>query len=137
MWLCPAGLMIGLLLFPRESIFQNLGTRFLFRGEGCDTLGVCTVVVYLFYASCAWLLEKGSFYKYKGYMCNYDFMQGPSCSYIWIGCAIIAFVEGVFAKCGVIITWQETFQISPRLKWNFIEKVKFPLNSNSLLCFQN
>ena len=31
----------------------NLGTRFLFRGEGCDTLGVCTVVVYLFYASCA------------------------------------------------------------------------------------
>ena len=31
----------------------NLWTRFLFRGEGYDTLGVCTVVVYLFYASYA------------------------------------------------------------------------------------
>jgi hypothetical protein len=61
-------------------------------------------------------LKKDLFVIIKGYMCNYDFMQGPFCSYISIGCAIIAFVEGVFAKCGVIITWQETFQISPSLK---------------------
>ena len=49
------------------------------------------------------LLEKGSFCKYKGYMCNYDFMQGPFCSYICIGCEIIAFVEGVFAKFSAFI----------------------------------
>ena len=48
----------------------------------CDTLGVCTVVVYLFMHHVLELLEKGSFCKYKGYMCNYDFMQGPFCSYI-------------------------------------------------------
>ena len=28
------------------------------------------------------LLEKGFFCKYKGYMCNYDFMQGPLYSFI-------------------------------------------------------
>ena len=72
------------------------------------------------------LFEKGSFCKYKGYMCNYDFMQGPFYSYIWIDCEIIAFVEGVFAKCGVIITWQETFQISLNLKWNYFEFDKIP-----------
>jgi len=26
----------------------NLGARFLFRGEGCDTLGVCTIKLHLF-----------------------------------------------------------------------------------------
>ena len=31
------------------------------------------------------LLEKGSFCKYKGYMCNYNFMQGPFYSYAeWV-----------------------------------------------------
>ena len=58
------------------------------------------------------LLEKGSFYKYKGYLCNYDFMQGPLYSFIGIGCVIIAFVEGVFVKYSVIITWQEIFYFS-------------------------
>ena len=62
------------------------------------------------------LLEKGSFCKYKGYMCNYNFMQSPFCSCILIGCEIIALVEGVFAKCSVIITWQEYFQFSLSLK---------------------
>ena len=62
------------------------------------------------------LLEKGSFCKYKGYMCNYDFMQGPFYSYIRIGCEIIAFMEGVFLKCSVIIAWQENFQFSISLK---------------------
>ena len=36
------------------------------------------------------LLKKDLFVIMKGYMCNYDFMQGP----FWN----IAFVEGVFAK---------------------------------------
>ena len=82
------------------------------------------------------LLEKGSFYKYKGYMCNYDFMQGPFCSYIWIGCEIIAFVEGVFAKCSVIITWQETFQFNLSLKWICIEKDKIPGIQNPFHVFK-
>ncbi len=61
-------------------------------------------------------LNKDLFVIIKGYMCNIDFMQGSFYSLIGIECVIIAFVEGVFAKCGVIITWQETFQISPSLK---------------------
>ena len=32
-------LMLGMLLFPRESIVQNLGTRFFLRGVGCDGPG--------------------------------------------------------------------------------------------------
>ena len=82
------------------------------------------------------LLEKGSFCKYKGYMCNYEFMQGPFYSYIWIGCEIIAFVEGVFAKYSVIITWQETFQISLSLKWICIEKDKIPGIQNTSYVFK-
>ena len=31
------------------------------------------------------LLEKDFFVIIKGYMCNYNFMQGPFCSYVeWI-----------------------------------------------------
>ena len=82
------------------------------------------------------LFEKGSFCKDKGYMCNYDFMQGPFYSFIWIGWVIIAFVEGVFAKCGVIITWQETFQISLNLKWNYIEFDKIPGIQNPFYVFK-
>ena len=74
---------------------------------------------------CLNCLKKDLFVNIKGSMCNYDFMQGPFYSLIWIGCAIIAFVEGVFANFSAIIAWQETFQISPSLKWNSIEKVKF------------
>ena len=73
---------------------------------------------------CLFCLKKDLFVIIKGYMCNIDFMQGSFYSLIWIECVIIAFVEGVFAKCGVIITWQETFQISLSLKWNCIEKDK-------------
>ena len=51
------------------------------------------------------LLEKGSFCKYKGYMCNYDYM-----------CAIIAFVEGVFAKFSAFIAWQQILLLSLSLK---------------------
>ena len=67
------------------------------------------------------LLEKGSFCKYKGYMCNYDFVQGPFCSYVWIGCAIIAFVEGVFEKFSAFITRQQILLLSLKLKWNYLE----------------
>ena len=62
------------------------------------------------------LLEKGSFCKYKGYMCNYDFMQGPLYSFIGIGCGIIALVEDIFANCSAIIAWQENFHFSLSLK---------------------
>ena len=58
------------------------------------------------------LLEKGSFCEYKCYLCNYDFMQGPLYSFIGIGCVIIAFVEGLFEKCSVIITWQQNLHFS-------------------------
>ena len=84
---------------------------------------------------CLICLKRDFFCKYKGYMCNYDFMQGPFYTYIWIGCGIIAFVEGVFAKCSVIIAWQENFHFSLSLKWIYIEKDKIPWNSKSLLCF--
>ena len=50
---------------------------------------------------------------------------------------IIAFVEGVFANCSVIIAWQEIFQFSLDLKCFCIEKDKSPLNSNSLYVFKN
>ena len=43
-------------------------------------------------------MKKDIFVNIEGYMCNYDFMQGTFYSLIWIGCAIIDFVEGVFAK---------------------------------------
>ena len=74
---------------------------------------------------CLFYLKKDLFVIIKGYMCNYDFMQGTFCSYFWIGCAIIAFVEGAFAKFSAFIAWQESLQFSPSLKWNFIEKTKF------------
>ena len=82
-------------------------------------------------------LKKDLVVNIKGYMCNYDFMQGPLYSFIWIGWMIIAFVEGVFAKYSVIITWQENFYFSLSLKWNYLEKEKNPLNSKSFLCVQN
>ena len=82
------------------------------------------------------LLEKGSFCKYKGYMCNYDFMQGPFYSYIWIGCEIIAFVEGVFAKFSAFIAWQQILLLSLSLKWNCIEKDKIPGIQNPFHVFK-
>ena len=62
------------------------------------------------------LLEKESFCKYKGYMCNYDFMQGPFYSLIWIECAIIAFVEGVFAKFQCIYYMAANFAFKSKFK---------------------
>ena len=65
---------------------------------------------------CLNCLKKDLFVNIKGYMCNYDFMQGPLYSFIGIGCVIIAFMEGVFVKYSVIITWQEIFYFSLDLK---------------------
>ena len=61
-------------------------------------------------------LKKDLFVNIKGYMCNYDFMQGPFISFILIGWVIIAFVEGLFAKFSAIIAWQENFHFSLSLK---------------------
>ena len=66
------------------------------------------------------LLKKDLFVIMKGYMCNYDFMQGPFYSYILIGCEIIAFVEGVFAKCGAFIAWQPFFAFESRVEVNLL-----------------
>ena len=70
-------------------------------------------------------------------MCKYKFMQCPFYNLIWIGCANVAFVEGLFAKFSVIITWQKVLLFSLKLRWICFRKDKSPLNSNSLLCFQN
>ena len=70
-------------------------------------------------------------------MCNYDLMLGLFYNLIWVGKANIAFVEGVFEKCSVIITWQQTLLFSPDLKWICLEKDKSPLNSNPLYVFKN
>ena len=82
------------------------------------------------------LLEKWSFCKYKGYMCNYDFIQGPFYSYIWIGCGIIAFVEGVFAKFSAFIAWQQNLLLNVSLKWICIEKDKIPRIQNLSYVFK-
>ena len=75
--------MIGLFLFPREVYRSESRGEIPFRGEGCDTLGVCTIkTAFVCYASCVNCLKKDLFCKYKGYMCNYDFMQGPFYSFI-------------------------------------------------------
>ena len=76
------------------------------------------------------LLEKGYFCKYKGYMCNYESMQGPFYSNIWIGCAIIAFVEGVFAKFSAFIAWQQIFAFKSKFK------VKLPWKRQNSLEFK-
>ena len=93
-------------------------------------------VAYLLYIMCLFCLKKDLFVIIKGYMCNIHFMQGSFYSLIWIECVIIAFVEGVFAKCGVIITWQEIFQISLSLKWNCFEFDKIPGIQNSFYVFK-
>ena len=49
----------------------------------------------------------------------------------------MAFVEGLFAKCCVIIAWNEIFHFSLDLKLFCIEKDKSPLNSNSPYVFKN
>ena len=46
------------------------------------------------------------------------------------------FVEGVFVKCSVIITWQEYFQFSLSLKWNCFEKDKIPRIQNPSYVFK-
>ena len=61
-------------------------------------------------------LKNDLFVNIKGYMCNYNFMQGPLYSFIRIGWVIIDFVEGVFANCSAIIAWQENFHFSLSLK---------------------
>ena len=43
---------------------------------------------------CLICLKKDLIVNIEGYLCNYDFMQGPFYSLIWIGCTNIAFVEG-------------------------------------------
>ena len=63
-------------------------------------------------------------------------MQGPFCSYIWIGCVIIAFVEGVFAKFSAFIAGQQILLLSLSLKWNCIEKDKIPGIQNPFHVFK-
>ena len=100
--------------FSRKSLYHR---KFRLWHPRCLHISVA----YLLYIMCLFCLKKDLFVIRKGYMCNIDFMQGSFYSLIWIECVIITFVEGVFAKCGVIITWQETFQISLSLKWNCFE----------------
>ena len=56
---------------------------------------------------CLICLKKDLIVNIEGYLCNYDFVQGPFYSLIWLGRANIAFVEGLFAKFSVIIAWQK------------------------------
>ena len=60
----------------------NLGARFLLGGEVVTPqVSAQQLCIYCVHHVLE-LFEKGSFCKYKGYMCNYDFMQGPLYSFI-------------------------------------------------------
>ena len=49
-------------------------------------------------------------------MCNYDFMQGPFCSYIWIGCEFYSFCGGCFCKIQCIYCMAANFAFKSKFK---------------------
>ena len=76
---------------------------------------------------CLIFLKKDLIVKIKGYYCKYDLMQGPFYNLIWIGRANIAFVEGLFVKFSVIITWQKILLFSLNLQWKRQKSIKFKI----------
>ena len=94
-------------------------------------------IVLILCIMCLFCLKKDLIVKIKGYLCKYDFMQGPFYSLIWVRGANIAFVDGLFVKFSVIIAWQKILLFSLKLNWICNGKDKSPLNSKSFLCFQN
>ena len=101
-----------------------------------DTLGVCTIkTAFVCYASCVNCLKKDLFVNIK-VICVIWFYARSFLQLIWIECAIIAFVEGVFAKCSAIIDWQKNFHFNLSLKWNYLEKDKNPWIQNPFYVFK-
>ena len=49
----PDYVVVGFQLYSARTFHETLSPRIYKGGQGCDTLGVCTVELYLFYASCA------------------------------------------------------------------------------------
>ena len=62
-------------------------------------------IVLILCIMCLCCLKKDFIVKIKGYLCKYDFMQGPFYSLIWVRGENIAFVEGLFVNFSVIIAW--------------------------------
>ena len=81
-------------------------------------------ITFILCIMCLFCLKKDLIVKIKGYLCKYDFMQGPFYSLIWVGRANIVFVEGLFVKLSVIIAWQKILLFSLKLSmWGLFWKI--------------